>query len=163
MCFLVNSRYVFRWICNPPAKSIGIYNALIRIKDPDIQCIGIANPDEPYIKGNASFERPELPTHGVGKWPMCTHSAHLAPLTSSCIRWMSLAAMGCPLFHPPFPTCEAPGRGRFSCNTPRMKCIGLYARLPFGCATPHPEPRMPWHVPEGTSSGLTGWPAGRTG
>ena len=34
-----------------------------------------------YIKGNASFERPKLPTLGVGKWPMCTHSAHLAPLT----------------------------------------------------------------------------------
>ena len=53
---------------------------LFRIKDPDIQCIGIANPDEPCIKGNASFERPELPNLGVGKWPMCTHSAHLAPL-----------------------------------------------------------------------------------
>ena len=79
------------------------------------------------------------------------------------VRSVRLDAVGCPLFRATFPVCDVPGRSHSACSIPRMRCSGLYARLPFFGATPHPEPRMPWHVPEGTSSGLTGWPAGRTG
>ena len=35
-----------RWICNPPALSIGIYNALLGFKIFILNNIGIANPDE---------------------------------------------------------------------------------------------------------------------
>ncbi len=35
----------------------------------------------PPIYQSASSERPEVPVpKGVGKWPLCTQSAHLAPL-----------------------------------------------------------------------------------
>ena len=43
------SEWAFGRICNPTGLSVSIFNALFRIKNPDIHCVGITNPDEHYF------------------------------------------------------------------------------------------------------------------